>query len=146
MQELVQRSRTMTEDEILVLPEKPDVIKGLLAINGLTQRDKAARMAEQLANKMESITNNQASGLEEMPCQIYRISSETFWLHIGGTQLEAKEGWHWAVIPGNKIWMHGTIFDNDLVIGQLAPRSTFVQNGQVKNDLYRLEVERRNRL
>jgi hypothetical protein len=49
---LVERCKTMTEDEIRSLPEKPDVIKGLINIRRQADHDRAASVAELLADMM----------------------------------------------------------------------------------------------
>lgn len=57
IQELVERAKTMTIEEIQALPEKPDVIKGLLNIHKKANQDKSAAMAEILADMMQSAYN-----------------------------------------------------------------------------------------
>jgi hypothetical protein len=52
IQALVAAAATMTDDEIRALPEKPDVIKGLLDIRKLGDQARAATAAEQLADLM----------------------------------------------------------------------------------------------
>ena len=52
VQDLVARCRTMTDDEINALPEKPDVIKGLLNIRKLDMQAASASRAEILADLM----------------------------------------------------------------------------------------------
>ena len=42
----------MSEAEIRALPEKPDVIRGLLGINKLDDQSRAASVAERLADMM----------------------------------------------------------------------------------------------
>lgn len=49
---LVERCKTMSDDEIQTLPEKPDVIKGLLNIRKGADQERAASMAERLADMM----------------------------------------------------------------------------------------------
>jgi len=145
IRDLVAKSREMTEEQIRALPEKPDIIRGLLVINNLSENQKRAAAAERLANMMSS-DNTPTIGLEKMPCQIYRISAESFWLHIGASQLEVKEGWNWAVLEDGRIWLSGNILSSRQILEILSSRSSFVQSGTVKADLYRLEIERRNNL
>jgi hypothetical protein len=145
IRDLVSRSREMTEDEIRALPEKPDVIRGLLMINNLSENQKHAAVAERLANAMSS-DNIPTTGLEEMRCEIYRISSDSFWLHVGASQLEVKEGWNWAVLEDGRVWLSGNILSSRQMLEILSSHSSFVQSGTVKADLYRLEIERRNNL
>lgn len=55
--DLVARAGTMTDDEIRALPEKPDVIKGLLDIRKMADQSRAASVAERLADMMISAYN-----------------------------------------------------------------------------------------
>jgi hypothetical protein len=52
IKELIVASSLMTEDEIKDLPEKPDVIKGLLNIRKLDNQSKSTSIAEKLADMM----------------------------------------------------------------------------------------------
>ena len=52
IQELIARAKTMSESEIRALPEKPDIIRGLLGINKLDDQSRAASVAEKLADMM----------------------------------------------------------------------------------------------
>ena len=52
IQDLIARSKHMSEAEIRALPEKPDVIRGLLGINKLDDQSRAASVAERLADMM----------------------------------------------------------------------------------------------
>lgn len=57
---LVERCKTLSEEEIRALPEKPDIIKGLLGIRRLADQQRAASLAERLADMMVArhIENN----------------------------------------------------------------------------------------
>lgn len=57
IQDLINRTKTMTEEEIQALPEKPDVIKGLLNIRKQVDQSRAAIMAEKLADMMQAAYN-----------------------------------------------------------------------------------------
>lgn len=57
IQELIERAKTMTEKEIRALPEKPDVIKGLLNIRKMADQTRAASVAEKLADMMQAAYN-----------------------------------------------------------------------------------------
>ena len=52
--DLIQRCKSLTDDEIRALPEKPDVIKGLLNIRKLADQARAASVAEMLADMMQA--------------------------------------------------------------------------------------------
>ena len=54
IRDLVNRAKTMTEEEIRSLPEKPDVIKGLLNIRKQVDQSRSAIMAEKLADMMQA--------------------------------------------------------------------------------------------
>lgn len=58
IQDLVNRAKTMTEEEIKSLPEKPDIIKGLLNLHKKENQDKSAAMAEILADMMQAAYNS----------------------------------------------------------------------------------------
>lgn len=55
--ELIARAKTMTDDEIRALSEKPDVIKGLLDIRKMADQSRAASVAERLADMMQAAYN-----------------------------------------------------------------------------------------
>jgi hypothetical protein len=55
--DLIARAKTMTDDEIHALSEKPDVIKGLLDIRKMADQSRAASVAERLADMMISAYN-----------------------------------------------------------------------------------------
>lgn len=57
IKELIERAKTMTKEEIENLPEKPDVIKGLLNLNKQADQLRAASMAEKLADMMQAAYN-----------------------------------------------------------------------------------------
>lgn len=57
IQALIERAKTMTEEEIRALPEKPDVIKGLLNIRKTADQTRSAIMAETLADMMQAAYN-----------------------------------------------------------------------------------------
>ena len=57
IQELVKRVETMTEEEINSLPEKPDIIKGLLNLRKKANQDNSAAIAEILADMMQATYN-----------------------------------------------------------------------------------------
>lgn len=59
--ELVERCKTLTEDEIRALPEKPDVIKGLLNLHKQADQVRAADIAERLADMMQAAYSNDQS-------------------------------------------------------------------------------------
>lgn len=52
--DLVARCAVMTEDQIRALPEKPDVIRGLLNLRKKGDQARAASMAECLADMMQA--------------------------------------------------------------------------------------------
>lgn len=57
IQELVKRVNTMTTEEIQALPEKPDIIKGLLNLHKQADQNRAVSVAERLADMMEAAYN-----------------------------------------------------------------------------------------
>lgn len=51
----------MTIEQIKALPEKPDVIKGLLNIHKQADQTRAAYIAEMLADMMQAASGNKTS-------------------------------------------------------------------------------------
>lgn len=56
--ELIERCKSLTDDQIRALPEKPDVIKGLLNIRKKHDQIRAASLAEKLADMMQAAHQN----------------------------------------------------------------------------------------
>lgn len=146
IRDLVSRSRTMTEEEIRSLPEKPDVIRGLLLINLFGEDQRKATIAEKVADLMQKKHVDLPSG-DEKSCHVYRISTAgDEWLRTDSTMLEIKEGWHWALMADGTIYLANlpTRVDQD-ELGRLMGISHYVG----KMDLFafkELERKRRNSL
>jgi len=104
IKELIKRSRSMTEEEIRALPERPDVIQGLLLINLFGEDQKKATVAEKVANLMQKHHVDQPMG-NTRPCQIFVITSDDSWLSIGSMTLEVKNGWHWAQLGDGTVYI-----------------------------------------
>lgn len=105
IKELIERSRSMTEDEIKALPEKPDVIRGLLLINQLDIRQEKSLLANRIADAMQKAHVSQPRG-NELSCHVFRISSiGENWLKTGSTLTEIKEGWHWAQLADGRVYL-----------------------------------------
>jgi len=145
IKELVAKSVYMTEDEIKLLNEKPDVIRGLLLINQFGAEQKKATIAEKIADKMEAVSKTTNSGLD-VPCKIYTISTDDFWIPVGSTELNARCGWYWAHLYNNKILISNNLLK---VTGDIDKKmiacSVYVTDGTVA-DLHKLEHERLNKL
>lgn len=50
--DLIERSKNMTEEQIMALDEKPDVIRGLIGIKKKISNDHALARAEKIADEM----------------------------------------------------------------------------------------------
>lgn len=104
IKELVNRSKSMTEEEIKALPEKPDVIRGLLLINLFGEDQKKATVAEKVANLMQKNHVDQPKG-NSRSCHIFVVTSDDTWLKIGSMTLEIKNGWHWAQLGDGTVYI-----------------------------------------
>lgn len=56
IQDLIEKSKKMTEEEILGLKEKPDVIKGLIMIKRKMNDEHAQVRAERIADAMMAVS------------------------------------------------------------------------------------------
>lgn len=105
IKELIARARTMTQLEIQSLPEKPDVIRGLLLIREFDDQQTKATVAEKIAEAMQRKHVDQPSS-NTMECQVYRVASGgDNWIKSGSTLIEVKEGWHWAAMESGLIYL-----------------------------------------
>ena len=145
IKELVAKSVDMTEEEIKLLNEKPDVIRGLLLIHQFGVEQKKSTMQEKIADKMQAVSKPTNGGLN-IPCKIYIISTEDIWIPVGSTQLEAKCGWHWAHLYNNKILISNNLLKvTDAIDKKMLACSVYVKDGTVE-DLHKLEYERLDKL
>jgi hypothetical protein len=146
IKELVERSRTMTADEIKMLPEKPDIIRGLLLINQFSDQQQKATLAEKIAGAMQKNHVDQTKG-DELPCHVFRITAiGENWLKTGSTMLEIKEGWHWAQLENGTVYLaNAPITSDDESVRYLMSISQYIGQktlGEFKD----LERQRRNAL
>jgi len=133
VKELIEKSRYMSEDEILSLPEKPDVIRGLLLIRQFGSNFKKGTIAEKIADKMANASVIIPGGLTIL-CNIYVISNEDIWVPVGSTQLEAKIGWYWAHLDDGRVFIsNNLIFVSDITLQMLMRCSVFVKYGDMQD-------------
>ena len=104
IRDLIERSRAMTEEEIKALPEKPDVVRGLLLINLFGEDQTKATVAEKIANLMQKGHVGTPSG-DQNSCQMFQIIGPDTWLTVGSSTVEVKNGWHWAQLGDGMIYL-----------------------------------------
>ena len=145
IKELVAKSASMSEEEIMALDEKPDVIRGLLLINQFGHEQKKSTIAEKIADKMVQ-SSIPTSGGFDAACEIYAIAHEDIWIPVGSTLLEAKTGWHWAMLTDGRIFVSNNLLriSHD-VKNRLTSSSFYVKQGTLA-DLHALERARLNKL
>lgn len=144
IQDLIRKSKSMNEDEIRSLPEKPDVIRGLLLINLFGENQKKATLAEKVADLMQCHHVDQPNG-DERSCQVFRIVDVgDGWLKTGGTLLEIKEGWHWAMLSDGIIYL--TNFSTRITTEDLQKLTNMSTHIGIKTlgEYKELERQRRN--
>jgi hypothetical protein len=144
VQALVQRVSTMTVDEIHALPEKKDVIRGLLLIKQFGMDGPKATVYEKIANVMAA--NSVAQLPTAVVCDIYQITSGEFWLKTGASELLVQPKWYWASCENGEIIISNirtsAIKDR---IRLLISNSQFIQTSNT-NDFAKMEDARRNSL
>lgn len=105
IKELIERSKSMTEDEIKALPEKPDIIRGLLLIKHLGDQQQKQLLADKIANAMQKEHVSQPQG-NDLSCHVFKITAVgENWLKTGSSFLEIKEGWHWAQLSTGLVYL-----------------------------------------
>ncbi len=146
IKELIERSRSMTVDEIKALPEKPDVIRGLLLINQFSDQQEKSSIAEKIAGAMQRSHVDQPRG-DELGCQIFKITAAgENWLKTGSTTLELKEGWHWALVENGIVYLAGSPIKSDqTTVRALMAVSQYLKQGTLA-EFKILEHERRKTL
>jgi hypothetical protein len=143
--ELVAKIDSMTIDEIKLLPEKPDIIKGLLLIKEFGKTGPKLTVPEKIANRMQRLNNN-AYDISILEGKIYRITAENLWIPVNSTQLEVKKGWHWIWLESKQILISNNyLAATEQLLHILVSSSELLTNGTTV-DLKRLEDQRRNSL
>jgi len=145
IKELIERSRQMSVDEIKLLPEKPDIIKGLLLINEFGEKRQKATISEKIAEKMAESSVVVQGGLH-VSCKIYVISVDDMWIPIKSTFLEVKTGWYWAQLEDGRIFISNNLVNiSNETLTKLIMYSVFVKDGIV-SDISILEKIRLDKL
>ena len=144
IQELVAKSKTMTEAEIKSLSEKPDVIRGLLLINLFGDDQQKATVHEKIAELMAKNSKASAGGIAEN-CEIY-VAMSDFWISQGSTMLEIQHGWHWALFADGRIFVTDNIIRPTAQhLAELSAISQYIKSGNI-DDLKVLEYRRISKL
>ena len=135
IQELVKRCVDMSDAEIESLPEKSDVIKGLMIIKHLGPGK--ASVAEKIANKMQVNFREQATQLPVM--NIYQYFGPDVYIKVGSSEVLLCTGNYLAFDDASRV-----IFNNvksvDPVMS-IVKSCTWVQQGTI-DDLKQLERSR----
>lgn len=145
IKELIELSVMMTPDEIKLLNEKPDVIRGLLLIKEFGYNK--GTVFEKIADKMIEIHGiHFPDDYSKTEGTIYIIKID-MWLKQGSSDIELKKGWHWIRTIDEKILISnsGMLESTSNLLIQLIDNSEFLLNGHV-NDFYELDNQRRSKL
>ena len=146
IKELVKNCLGMTEEEIKNLPERPDVIRGLLLIKNLGS-DKLT-VGEKVANAMQQSHVGQIPG-ENTYCDIFQITTvEPFWLDTYTTAIEVCPGWYWSKFTSNNklLYVGGSpILPKESTVEKLLTVSAYIKC-DLFSEFKRLEYERRQTL
>lgn len=127
IRELIKSIENLTLDEIKKLPEKPDVIKGLLHIKELGTAK--LTVAEQLAYKMQELHVN---NIPESPSVIYKYIGEPRWIKTGKSELLLETNWHWKCMSKNEIYFSvNNICVSESVICELIISSSPITVGTI---------------
>ena len=136
IQQLIKQIDLLSIEEIQQLPEKPDVIKGLIEIKELGTEK--GTNAELIASLMQRSHKDNI----ETDSNIYQYHGDTFWIKIRSTELKIETGWHWMEISSSEIIISSNkiqISDNNLE--KLKGSSNLKKVGRL-NDLLLLEKDR----
>lgn len=134
---LIKSIEHLSYDEIKKLPEKADVIRGLLEIKQLGT--KKGLVSELIADKMQ---NNYVPTTTKNISNIYQYHGDSVWLKIKSSELLLEPQWYWQEIDTNKIYVSSNLIDvtND-ILHSLKNNSTYIKCGNI-DDLKLLERDR----
>jgi hypothetical protein len=150
IQELVARSKSLSEEQIKALPEKPDVIRGLLLINQFGHDQKKSLLSHKIADAMQEHTN-----IEKIPSIINEVfpiyqyrAAQPIWIitgiHLSEVMLNPDD--YWALKPDNQIIFKSNHSNVDLgVVKQLISNSTMIKYGTT-SQMLELEQARTSKL
>jgi hypothetical protein len=140
IKELVAKIPYLTVEEIKNLPEKSDIIRGLLLIKDFGI-DKAT-VHQQIADKMiEKHPINLTVEFEA--CNIYQLSiTEPMWARVGATMLEVNPGDYFGVLNDGKCIIKNIVLPPQ---PNFLLYCNFIQSGNVQ-DLKDIEYRRMQKL
>jgi hypothetical protein len=145
IKELVEKSKYLTNDEIKSLDEKPDVIRGLLLIKEFGYQSSKLTIPEKIANRMQNLSSNSVNSVV-LDCKIYRIKTESVWVPVNTTHLQAQNGWHWAWLETKQVLISNNYLPaTEKLLNILMSSSELVLTGTTV-DYKQLEDARRNGL
>lgn len=140
IQNLVKIIDTLTIEDIRNLPEKPDVIRGLIEIKELG-REKGTN-AELIASAMQKSHNPK----KETPSKIYQYYGNQFWVKIKSTEILIQPQWYWLELSQYEVYISSNkIKLSSIDYLQLKQHSNYISDGVI-NDVRLLEKDRVSKL
>jgi len=150
IQELIARSKSLNEEQIKALPEKPDVIRGLLLINQFGSDQKKALLSHKVADAMQEQTN-----IEKIPSIINEIfpiyqycAAQPIWIVTGINLSEVllNPNDYWALKPNNQIIFKSNHSNISLsLVKELISNSNIIKYGTT-SQMLELEQTRTSKL
>jgi hypothetical protein len=138
---LIKSIETLTIDEIKRLPEKPDVIRGLIEIKEFGNYGKGT-LAELIADKMQTVHEP----VNESWKPIWQYQGDYYWLKAGKSELQISPMWYWQELDQQCIRISSNkIHISDTTLAYLKTNSVYVKTGSV-SELINLEKDRVSKL
>lgn len=141
IKELIAKIQFMSLDEIKLLNEKPDIIRGLLHIKELGTEK--LTVAEMIAYKMQE---NFKPSQQILNMKIYQYVGDILPIKVGKSEVYIENNWYWGKTESNKIYFSNinTII-SDEILKQLLSSSIEIIYGTF-DDLKKLNDERIKKL
>ena len=138
---LIRSIETMTIEEIKKLPEKPDIIRGLIEIKEFGDQGKGT-MAWIIANKMQ-----QGRAFErEKTLPIWQYNGDSCWLKTGKSEIQILPTWYWQEIDTNTVCISSNnVTVTGSILSRLKKDSEYIKTG-TRFDLIDLEKSRVSKL
>jgi hypothetical protein len=134
---LVRSIKSMSIDEIKSLPEKPDVIRGLIEIKEFGDYGKGT-VAELIADKMQTLHDPKS----EQPKPIWQYQGDHYWVKTGKSELQISPTWYWQELDNLCIRISSNnISVNSATFIHLKTNSVYVKIGNY-SELINLEKDR----
>jgi hypothetical protein len=138
---LVRSIESMSIDEIKGLPEKPDIIRGLIEIKEFGNYGKGT-VAELIADKMQTLHDPK---LEQWK-PIWQYQGDYYWVKTGKSELQISPTWYWQELDNLCIRVSSNnIAVNNTTMSHLKTNSVYVKIGS-SSELINLEKDRVSKL